>query len=428
MDFNTLLLKFGFNSSDFVNKFIDPIEIDNGLIYEVEEAYKKHICPFCNYDRIRIHDYKYSEKTLNSISSFQEILRIRRIRYKCPKCGKTHTLSLTGIERGNNVSAFTINLIKNEFYEIQSFSAIARRYGLSTNEVINIFDKYTNIMPRRPLPEYLCIDEKYFKTELGNKYVVILSDFFSGEVIDIIEGRKTPYLDEYFSSISLRERNNVKVVISDMYDGYSVVKNKYFKKAIFVVDLFHVIKLLTTVINRLRLRTCNLYTRDGSIERNFMKRNWKMFLIDKYKIHRNDFYSKKFDMHISYGDIILRCVQLNNTFWDGYNVLQELLHYDKYETYGEAEKFMNRIISKLVFTEDEMLIKVAESYRKWKVGIINGLARNQTGKRFSNSIAENMNSHIDKVINASYGYRNFRRFRARVMLILTYNKKRKCTY
>ena len=94
--------------------------------------------------------------------------------------------------------------------------------------------------------------------------------------------------------------------------------------------------------------------------------------------------------------IILKCVQINKTFWDGYNILQEFLHYDKYETYGEAEKFINRIISKLVFSEDEMLIKVAE----------------------------NTNSHIDKVINASYGYRNFKRFRAEVMLILTYNNKR----
>lgn len=122
--------------------------------------------------------------------------------------------------------------------------------------------------------------------------------------------------------------------------------------------------------------------------------------------------------------IILKCVQINKTFWDGYNILQEFLHYDKYETYGEAEKFINRIISKLVFSEDEMLIKVAENYRKWKVGIINGLERNQTGKRFSNFVAENTNSHIDKVINASYGYRNFKRFRAGVMLILTYNNKR----
>ena len=58
------------------------------------------------------------------------------------------------------------------------------------------------------------------------------------------------------------------------------------------------------------------------------------------------------------------------------------------------------------------------------IGIAAGLARNQTGKRYSNAIAENNNSHIQRVINIAYGYRNFKRFRARVMLILTYKNQR----
>lgn len=39
-----------------------------------------------------------------------------------------------------------------------------------------------------------------------------------------------------------------------------------------------------------------------------------------------------------------------------------MLHYDKYETYSEAEKFVNRIISKLYASNDELLHKVADSY------------------------------------------------------------------
>lgn len=94
---------------------------------------------------------------------------------------------------------------------------------------------------------------------------------------------------------------------------------------------------------------------------------------------------------------ILHCLKLNTVFWDGYNILQELLHYDKYETYSDAERFLDRTISKLIASNDELLFKVASSYKKLKVGIINGLARNQTGKRFSNAIAENNHSHIQKL-------------------------------
>ena len=62
-------------------------------------------------------------------------------------------------------------------------------------------------------------------------------------------------------------------------------------------------------------------------------------------------------------------------FWDGYCILQELLRYNKYDSYTESEKFMNRIIAKLNSSGDELLIKTADSFEKWKVGIINGLAK-----------------------------------------------------
>ena len=424
MDFNTLLQRFGFNSSNFVNKLINTIEFENGFIYEVEEEYRIRLCPHCNNEIVHVHSYKWIEIKLSTTIGYKEYLRIKRIRYKCPKCGKTHTFSLEGIQRHKVISNFVETAIKKEFWEIQSFATIAKRYDISSMQVIKIFDTMTKIVPRRPLPEYMCIDEKHFEGDTDGKYVVVISDFFTGEVIDVLENRQMPYLNRYFSQISFKERNKVKVFISDMYEGYSTVKNRFFPKAMFVVDLFHVIKLLTNAVNKLRIRTYNQYMLEDSVERHFMKNNWRFFLMDQRKIRRNEYHSKKFDVYIPYDELIFRCVKQNMDFWDGYNVMQELYRYDKYERYGEAERFMDRIIAKLTSSGNELLCKVAESYNKWKVGIIHGLARNQTGRRFSNAIAENNNSHIQKVIDVAYGYRNFKRFRARIMLILTYKSQR----
>lgn len=423
MDFNTFFVRFGLDSSNFTNKPASIIETSKGFIYEVDEEYKQHICPHCNHQSLHIHSYKWIFIKLGSTIGIKETLRIKRIRYKCPKCGKTHTLKLEGLSRGNIISDFVKTAIKNEFYEMQSFNTIAKRYDVSLKQVINIFDKFTRYVPRRPLPEYLCIDEKHFEGDSDGKYAVILSDFFTGEIIDVLENRQMIYLDDYFEDIPFKERNNVKVFISDMYEGYSIIKNKYFPKALFVIDLFHVIKLLTTAINKIRIRTYNQIAIDDTLERHFMKTNWRFFLMDQYKIMKNEYHSKKFDQYISYGEIILRCIKLNPVFWDGYDVLQELLHYDKYETYSEANNFMDRIIGKLSLSGDELLEKVAATYKKWKAGIVNGLARNQTGRRFSNAVAENNNSHIQRIINVAYGYRNFDRFRARCMLILSYKKQ-----
>ena len=146
--------------------------------------------------------------------------------------------------------------------------------------------------------------------------------------------------------------------------------------------------------------------------------------MDQFKIHKQEYHSNKFDMTLPYGEIILRCIKLNPAFWDGYNILQDLLHYDEHTSYTSAEEFMNHIIARLNPSGNELLMKVAETYKRWKVGIINGLAKNQSERRWSNAIAENNNSHIQRVINVAYGYRNFKRFRARVMLILSYKKPR----
>lgn len=424
MDFNTFFVRFGLDSSNFTNKPVETIETSTGFIYEAEEEYKQRICPNCNHQYLHVHSYKWMGIKLGTTIGIKETLRIKRIRYKCPECGKTHTFKLEGLSRGHVISDFVKTSIKNEFYEIQSFRTIAKRYDISIQKVINIFDEYTHFVPRRPLPEYLCIDEKHFEGDTDGKYCVVLSDFFTGAIIDVLENRQMAYLDDYFEDIPFKEREKVKVFISDMYDGYSTIKNRYFPKALFVVDLFHVVKLLTTAVNKIRIRTYNQIALDDTLERHFMKTNWKYFLKDQFKIHKNEYHSKKFDIYLSYGEIILRCLKMNMVFWDGYTVLQELLHYDKYETWTEANKFMDRIISKLKSSGDELLEKVADSYKKWKAGIINGLARNQTGRRFSNAIAENNNSHIQRIINVAYGYQNFDRFRARVMLILTYKKQR----
>lgn len=433
MDFNIFLARFGLDSSNFINKVLEPIEFENGFIYEVEEQNKKRICPHCQHQFMRVHDRDIVTYKLNSTVGRTEILRVRRIRYKCPHCHKTHTFELVGLKRRTETSNLQRKQIESEFHSIQSFSDIAKRYGLSSRQVINMFDQYTEKgVNRLPLPEYLCIDEKHFENDADGSYIVILSDFLTGEIVDVIFDRRMPYLKEYFSNISLRERNKVKFFISDMYEGYSSIKDEFFKDATFVVDLFHIVKQLTEAVKRLRIRTYNQYTPEDCIERQFMKQNWKVFIMDKRKLKGFAYRSEKYHETLDYHEIILRCLKRNMSFWDGYNTLQELYHYDTYSNFTNANKFMDRIIAKLTSNGDELLTRVASTYEKWRVGIINGLIKHkdESGniyKRITNAVAESNNSHIARLINVSYGYKNFIRLRKRIMLIRTYKKRKEST-
>jgi len=139
MDFNTALFRFGLDSSNFVNKPINQLEIPGGFIYEVEEECKHKMCLFCNHQNMFVHDYKWIEVKLSSTIGVKECLRIRRIRYRCPTCHKTHCFELNKLKRNETISQFVKTAIVNEFKSLQSFTSIARRYDISTNTVINIF-------------------------------------------------------------------------------------------------------------------------------------------------------------------------------------------------------------------------------------------------------------------------------------------------
>ena len=51
---------------------------------------------------------------------------------------------------------------------------------------MQIFDEKIKFVPRRQMPEVLCIDEIKFQTAIDRKYVCILYDFYRREIVDII--------------------------------------------------------------------------------------------------------------------------------------------------------------------------------------------------------------------------------------------------
>ena len=228
----------GFNSSNFVNKLINTIEFENGFIYEVEEEYRIRLCPHCNNEIVHVHSYKWIEIKLSTTIGYKEYLRIKRIRYKCPKCGKTHTFSLEGIQRHKVISNFVETAIKNEFWEIQSFATIAKRYDISSMEVIKIFDAMTKVVPRRPLPEYMCIDEKHFEGDTDGKYIVVISDFFTGEVIDVLENRQMPYLNRYFSQFFSQKEIKLKFLFQTCTKDIQLLKINFSRKQCLLLIYF----------------------------------------------------------------------------------------------------------------------------------------------------------------------------------------------
>lgn len=422
MDYNSLLLRLGLDPRNFVNKTNEPIKTEHGFIYEVDQIKNRPPCPFCRSEDLYVKGYFISEINCSETNQITDTLRVRKIRFKCRACGKTFTPRLNGIEPYAKTSNQTLNLIYREFTNKITFSDIAKRYGLSTNRVMQIFDEKIKYVPRRKLPEVLCIDEIKFATDFDRRYACILYDFKRREIIDIIVSRQMSYLREYFNDFSAFELNKVKVVISDMYDGYASIARRYFKNAIHVVDMFHVIRLLTSAINTVRVRAMNTLLDKGSLEYNFMKRNWKFFLCRYQKIPDRYYVYKKTGEMFHYDHLISRCIKLSPSLWTAYNTLQDMFKYDAKYTFDEALLFLKRISDNLINSEALIIREVGRSYHKWRFEIATAFSKTQNNVRYHNGVAETINNHIKSITKAAYGYRNFDRFRKRAMLIITYSK------
>ena len=422
MDFNTPLIRLGIDTSCFVNEANEPIKTKDGFIYEVEQRKDQRECPYCHSDRnVVVNDYDYIEINCSDNDYIRDIVRIKKVRFKCRDCNKTFTPEIRGIERYSKVSDQTMNMIVSDFTKMITFNDIGRRYNLTKARVLQIFDEKITFVPRGHMPEVLCIDEIKFNEEINQKYCCVLYDYNQRKIVDIIKNRQIAYLDEYFINIPEKERNNVRFFISDMYDGYASVRKRYFKNAIHIIDLFHVISQMTNAIGRIRIQTMKSLSHD-SLEYKFMKSYWKYFLCRKENIPDRFFSSRKMGKIFHFDDMVFSCITKNQDFLEAYNILQDLYHYNQLLTFNESLDFIDFITNRLLSSKNDILSSVGYTYKRWSIEIACGLARNQHGKHYTNGIAESINNQLKTIIKVSYGYHNFDRFRKRALLIISYKK------
>ena len=425
MYLNTFLYQFGLDPDNFINELVEPFESDNGtIIYNLRQRIDQRTCPECGCLDAEINNYSWTETNFTTNEGRPTIIRIKKVRFKCKVCGKTFTPKIKGIERYAKIGKQVETLIINEFYKQKSFSIIADDYHLSLSQIIYLFDKAFPVVYKDTLPIALCIDEIGFKTEDGN-YASIIYDHDRKIVTDVIRNRKLDYLRDYFYRYSFKERNDVKYFVSDLYDGYATIKEEFFRDAIHIADMFHVIRLLKTEVSKLRVKTYKQYTDDGDVERSFMKQHWDYF--EKYldtKLAHKEYRIKKEHVTVTTWHMMQRCLELNQTFWDAYACLQDFYEYWRCRTFEQAMTWLDKIINQLKRTLNEDLVRVGETYRVWKVEIANAITvRNFDGKRLSNGPAEGLNNSIKTLIKDANGYKNFERFRKRVLLVL--NKKKR---
>lgn len=356
------------------------------------------VCPLCGRKTNRIHDYRM--QTIRDLPAFGNnvVLKLRKRRYSC-SCGKHFYEPVPFLPRYQRMTQRkTLNII-DKLCDVRSYTSVAEEHNVSVSTVIRLFNNIHYPKPVK-LPTAIGIDE--FKGNSGKqKYHCILTDLETGKVIDIIRTRYQHDLIDYFKRY---DRSGVKYFVSDMYSTYAEIASTYFPGATYVTDRYHWIRQAIWAFEAVRKEEQQRFSKTHRI---YFKHS-KNLLLKRERLLTDE---EKQQVNI----MLYASSNLSTAYFlkeELYRVLDE-----------EAPERQCKLLDEWISDSEDCGIpafeRCAGTYSRWRTPILNSF-----GCRYSNGFTEGCNNKIKVLKRNAYGFRNFKRFRNRILYLFSVPARR----
>ena len=390
------------------------VEDFDGIKYKVIEgilSYEPPFCPKCGciFNKEQTYEkngFKTSDILMLDVCNHGCILRLNKQRFLCHSCNKKFFAKTKIVNDGcfiSNPVKYAIALeLKNKISEVD----ISKRYRVSPNTVERIIDSFydTQKLYKHYLPEILSFDEFKSVKSADGAMSFHMCDGKTGKTIDIVEDRKLTSLMSYFAYFTHKARSNVKLIVIDMYSPYITLIQKMFPNAQIIIDKFHLVNLISTSLNKTRI---NIMKNDKK-NYNKLKRYWKLLLKSQDELNNSKWQKWRcFDELMTQSGVVNYLININEQLRNTYEVYQNILSALKNNNYKQLEislKNENDKISNYMKTSIKTLIKYLP------------YIQNTLSNQYHNGFVEGNNNFIKVLKRIAFGFRSFRRFKARIMI------------
>ena len=378
-------------------------------VFEGVLTYQPVCCEKCGVlfdNKFEKHGFITSNIKIPDVAGFKTILRLKKQRYLCKHCGKAFTLRDKVTDHGCFLSKNTKQKIANELRNNISEKDIAKNNNVSPNTVERIMDSYydTQKLYKNYLPEVLSFDEFKSVKDADGAMSFHKCNGETGQTIDVVEDRKLLSLLKYFCYYSFKARKSVKFIVIDMYSPYVSLIQKMFPNAQIIIDTFHLTQLISRSLNKTRIRAM----KKNKKSYNKMKRYWKLILKDRNELNCSKL--KKYTYFpnlMTQIDVVNYILDQNVELKTTYYKYQELLQSFKEKNY---EVFINAITNVNNSVSDYMRTSI-KTLSEFKDKIYNTFNNN-----YHSGYIEGNNNFIKVLKRIAFGFRSFRRFKARIMI------------
>lgn len=367
-------------------------EKSNTVFIYVRKQRQQVCCPVCGSFTDKIHDYRL--QSVKDVPCFGRSVRlwVRKRRYRC-NCGKCFDEKYSFLPRYYRMTRRLVADILVRLSKCVSYSHVAAETGVSVTTVMRVFD--TIEYPTVPkMPRVLSIDE--FRGNLGEKYQCILTDPQNGKVLDILPNRSGWQLAQYFR---VANRQDTEYVVSDLAPSFVQLLSGFFPKARHCADKYHVTRLVVWALEAIRKQEQKKFSKTY---RKYFKRSRSLLLKSAESLSEEE----KQQLNI----MLYASADLGSAYF----LKERYFQLKKASSAEDYRKGLGRWIQNAESSNLTRFNTCSKTLRTHFDSICNAF---ESG--FTNGFTEGCNNKIKVLKRISYGLRNFKRTRNRILHIFS---------
>ena len=382
----------------------------NGYLYNNYEY-----CPECgclNENTIVKNGTRTSLIKIPKITELNSYLKLSKQRYKCKNCNKRFTAKTEIVEYRCRISNNTKISINNYSSKMITHKDIAWIHNVSNMTIQRVNNKVYDgeKLYKHYLPECLCFDEFTYKKRV---MTFNICDAITGKTVDLVEDRKLENLIKYFRYYTKKCREKVAFIVIDMYTPYISLIKDCFPNAKIIIDTFHIVQLISRSLNKTRIK---IMKENKDNYRKF-KRYWRLFLTSRFDLDCSCWRKYMcFKNLMTEVDIVDFLLNLSPELTSSYNLYQNILYAIQNKDYNLLETILNHDYDSI------------SKYMKISINTLKDFLpyiKNTLENSYNNGVMERNNNTCKLIKRIAFGFRNFRNFKARILIATNYFRKQK---
>jgi transposase len=233
----------------------------------------------------------------------------------------------------------------------------------------------------------------------GKKYATVVYDMDKGCVVWVSKGKGRETIDAFFENeLSEYQRNQIRFASCDMGQTYIGAINDYCKKAVLVLDKFHVVKALNEAVDEVRKEEWRQL--QGDEKKALQGLRWLLFRHSKNRTKGQTRFLNKLKAS-------------NRRIHRAWVLKDEFEAFWEYLYQGSAEKFIKGWVTAVKRSRLKPMREFVDTLIKHWENIIAYI-----GTPITNAMAEGINRVIRQMKNRASGYRSFHAFTDMIYLVV----------